>query len=94
MTKRNTEIEKINSYEDYINYIVTKAIDNVIRYSNYTKEEIYSNHSFENLAYKISSNYQFPDKEYYNDYLWLRKELKRDYVRIIRAVEYDIYYMI
>ena len=94
MTKRNTEIEKINSYDDFINYIVTKAIDNVIKYSNYTKEEVYAFHSFEDLAYKISSSFEFPSKEYYNDHLWFRKELKRDYVRIIRLVEYDIYYMI
>jgi hypothetical protein len=94
MTKRNTEIENINTYDDFITYIVKKAIDNVIKYSTYTKEEVYSFHRFEDFAYKISSNYHFPTKEHYNDILWLRSELKRDYIKIVRSVEYDIYYMI
>lgn len=88
------KIEDVKDYGDFINYLIVKAIKNIVKYTDYTLEQILKeDYSFDQFYFEICKNYDLPTEEHYQDSKFLQEQLKRFGTKYIRQTEYDIYFI-
>lgn len=86
------KIDDVKVYGDFINYLIVKAIKNIVKYTNYTFESILKeDYSFDHFYFKICKNFDLEKEEDYEDSIYLQDQLKRFGTKYIRQTEYNIY---
>ena len=89
------KIEDVTSYGDMINYLIIKSVKNIVRYTDYTYDDIFKeDYSFDSFFHSISKNYSLPRLEDYDDVEYIRTQLKLQKTKLIRQTEYNIYEML
>lgn len=88
------KIEDVKDYGDFINYLIVKAIKNIVKYTNYSFEDILKeDYSFDNFYFEICKNFNLEKEEDYVDSGYLQDQLKRFGTKYIRQTEYNIYFI-
>jgi hypothetical protein len=88
------KIEDVKDYGDFINYLIVKAIKNIVKYADYSYEEILKDdYSFDQFYFSICKNFNMPSEEHYENSEFLQDQLKRFGTKYIRQTEYNIYFI-
>ena len=86
------KIDDVKEYGDFINYLIVKAIKNIVKYTNNSYKDILKeDYSFDHFYFSICKNFDLPKEENYLDSQFLQDQLKRFGTRYIRQTEYNIY---
>lgn len=88
------KIDDVKEYGDFINYLIIKAIKNIVKYTNYSFEDILKeDYSFDHFYFSICKNFDLEKEEDYKDSEYLQDQLKRFGTKYIRQTEYNIYFI-
>ena len=89
----NIKIDEVLEYGDFINYIIVRALKNIVKYTDYNYKDIFEIISFDNIYFKLCNFFKIKE-EFSNDKTYLEFQLNTYKIKYVRKFEYEIFLLL